>query len=209
MPRIVIAGCGFIGLAAARLFHRASWQVLGVVSSAESATALASEPFAVAPSDFTTRDAFDGLASWRDCEAVIHCASSGRGGADTYRRVYLEGARNLIEGLRPDVLLFTSSTSVYAQSSGEWVTEESATEPERETGRVLREAEQLVIERGGCVARLAGIYGPGRSVLLKKFLTGEAVIEEGGSRWINQAHRDDMRRRSCDSSRPAHAASST
>jgi nucleoside-diphosphate-sugar epimerase len=41
------------------------------------------------------------------------------------------------------------------------------------------------------VARLAGIYGPGRSVLLRKFLTGEALIEGDGRRWINQIHRDD------------------
>jgi nucleoside-diphosphate-sugar epimerase len=38
---------------------------------------------------------------------------------------------------------------------------------------------------------LAGIYGPGRSVLLKKFLEGSAVLEAGGKRWINQIHRDD------------------
>jgi nucleoside-diphosphate-sugar epimerase len=41
------------------------------------------------------------------------------------------------------------------------------------------------------VARLAGIYGPGRSVLLRKFFSGEAVIEGDGRRWINQIHRDD------------------
>jgi nucleoside-diphosphate-sugar epimerase len=28
-------------------------------------------------------------------------------------------------------------------------------------------------------------------VLLRKFLSGEAVLEEGGHRWINQIHRDD------------------
>jgi nucleoside-diphosphate-sugar epimerase len=47
---------------------------------------------------------------------------------------------------------------------------------------------------GGVVARLAGIYGPGRSVLLRKFLSGEAVIEEDGRRFINQIHRDDAAR---------------
>jgi nucleoside-diphosphate-sugar epimerase len=42
------------------------------------------------------------------------------------------------------------------------------------------------------VARLAGIYGPGRSALLRKFLSGEARIECDGSRYINQVHRDDI-----------------
>ncbi len=49
----------------------------------------------------------------------------------------------------------------------------------------------LAAAGGGVVARLVGLYGPGRSVLLKKFLSGEATLEAGGSRWLNQIHRDD------------------
>lgn len=60
------------------------------------------------------------------------------------------------------MLLFTSSTSVYAQNTGEWVTEESLAKPDRETGRILRETEELVLAHRGCIARLAGIYGPAR-----------------------------------------------
>jgi nucleoside-diphosphate-sugar epimerase len=71
------------------------------------------------------------------------------------------------------------------------VSEESETLPDRETGRILLEAEQVALDAGGSVARLSGIYGPRRSYLLKKFLSGEAVLEEGGHRWMNQIHRDD------------------
>ena len=192
MPRVLIAGCGFVGLATARLLHASGWSVLGCTHSAESAHALAAEPFRVVAADLTVPAALEALADWRGCESVIHCASSGRGGADAYRAVYLGGARNLLAALAPQQLLFTSSTSVYAQNDGAWVTEENPAEPDRETGRILRETEDLVLAHGGCVARLAGIYGPGRSVLLKKFFTGEAVIEGDGSRWINQIHRDDI-----------------
>lgn len=192
MPRVLIAGCGFVGLATARVLHGAGWEVLGCTHAEESARALAAEPFAVRPADLTDPAALETLADWRGCEAIIHCASSGRGGADAYRAVYLGGARNLLTVLAPQRLLFTSSTSVYAQNDGAWVTEESPAEPDRETGRILRETEDLVLGTGGCVARLAGIYGPGRSVLLKKFLTGEAMLEGGGTRWINQIHRDDI-----------------
>lgn len=192
MSRVLIAGCGFVGSATARLFQRAGWDVLGLTHSAESAAALAGEAFEVQPADLADQSALASLERWHSCDAVIHCASSGRGGADAYRRVYLEGSRNLLAALHPGLFVFTSSTSVYAQTGGEWVTEESAAEPERETGRILRETEDLALAAGGCVARLAGIYGPGRSVLLRKFLSGEAVIEGDGSRWINQVHRDDI-----------------
>lgn len=192
-PRIFIAGCGFTGLATARLFHSSGWEVIGGTHSRESSDALAGEPFRVTPCDISDRDSVSALGrELGSVNAVIHCASSGRGGAESYQRVYLGGARNLAEILNPKTLLFTGSTSVYAQVGGETVTEESVTEPDRETGRILRETEELVVARGGIVARLAGIYGPGRSVLLKRFFTGEAVIEGDGSRWINQVHRDDI-----------------
>jgi len=192
MPRALIAGCGFVGLATARLLHAAGWSVLGCTHSAESTAALASEPFPVRQADLSSLDSVRALDEWRGCEAIVHCASSGRGGADAYRAVYLGGARHLLEALAPQHLLFTSSTSVYGQNDGTWVTEESPAVPDRETGQILRETEDLVLASGGCNARLAGIYGPGRSVLLKKFLTGEAVIEGDGSRWVNQVHRDDI-----------------
>ena len=194
MPRIVIAGCGFVGLAVARVFHSIGWDVLGLTHSAESAEALKGEAFPVAPCDISNAEAVGAIAAQpgKNADAVIHCASSGRGGADAYRSVYLEGARNLLDAFAPARLVFTSSTSVYAQADGAVVNEDSAAEPPRETGSILREAEELVLARGGTVARLAGIYGPGRSVLLRKFFSGEAVIEGDGSRIVNQLHRDDI-----------------
>ena len=105
-----------------------------------------------------------------------------------------ELARNLTEKLPGVPFLFTSSTSVYSQTDGSVVSEESPTEPDRETGRLLLEAERITLDTGGVVARLAGIYGPGRSVILRKFLSGEAMIEEDGRRYLNQIHRDDAAR---------------
>ena len=157
--------------------------------SADSAAALADEPFPVVVCDITAAAAVRKLPA---VDAVVHCASSGRGGVEQYRAIYLGGVQTLLEGLAPRQFLFTSSTSVYAQTDGSVVTEESPADPDRETGQILRETEELVLASGGAVARLAGIYGPGRSVLLKKFFTGEAVIEGDGERVINQAHRDDI-----------------
>jgi nucleoside-diphosphate-sugar epimerase len=190
MPSVLVAGCGFLGLAAARLFHAAGWAVTGLTHSADSAAALGNEPFPVLQGDVSERDTLSVLAL-PPFEAVVHCVSSGKGGADQYRSVYLGGARNLLDVFSPTFLLFTSSTSVYAQNDGSVVTEHSPAEPGRETGQILRETEDLVLGAHGCVARLAGLYGPGRSVLLQRFFSGEAVIEGDGDRFVNQVHRDD------------------
>jgi nucleoside-diphosphate-sugar epimerase len=189
MPRILIAGCGYVGEATADLFFSAGWEVEGWVHSKESAMRLSAKPYAVRSIDFSR----PGEASkcGESFDAVIHCASSRGGDAEAYRQIYLHGARHLIEQFPGATILFTSSTSVYAQRDGSWVTENSATQPLRETSRILLETEKLILEHGGVVVRLAGIYGPGRSALLSKFLNGTAVIEPE-DRFVNQVNRDDI-----------------
>jgi nucleoside-diphosphate-sugar epimerase len=190
MPRILIAGCGYVGQAIADLFHAAGWAVEGWTQAVESAAKLAAKPYPVYGVDITDEARISACAGVFD--AIIHCASSGGGGADTYRQIYLNGARNLLDRFNGSRMLFTSSTSVYAQRDGSWITEESETKPAHETGRILLETEELVLGHGGIVARVAGIYGPGRSALLSKFLAGEAIMDPRSDRFVNQIHRDDI-----------------
>ena len=189
MRRILIAGCGYLGQAVADSFHNAGWKVEGWTVSMQSAQMLSGKPYPVYAVDISNADQV--LARPGNFDAVIHCASTRGGDVDLYRRIFLNGARNLLDRFPESVMLFTSSTSVYAQTDREWVTEESAAEPKHETGRILRETEQPVLDQGGIVVRLAGIYGPGRSYLLKRFLSGEAVVDPKNDRFVNQVHRDD------------------
>ena len=190
MPRVLIAGCGYVGQATADLFRGAGWEVEGWTASAESAAQLSDKLYPVIAVDIAQRDQVN--ARPENFDAVIHCASTRGGDVDLYRRVYLEGARNLLDRFVGSTILFTSSTSVYGQKNGEWVAEESETAPARETGRILLETERLVLSGGGIIARLAGIYGPGRSALLRRFLSGRAVVDPQKDRYVNQVHRDDI-----------------
>lgn len=191
-PEVLIIGCGFLGEAAAELFSARGNTVLGLVRGPESMASLAGRSFASAACDVTDDASVEALTPLvRNVPLAIYCVSSGRGGVDTYSAVYRDGLRRVLELWNPGRIIFVSSTSVYGQTDGSWVTEEAPAIPDRETGRILLEAEQIALAAGGGVARLSGIYGPGRSVLLKKFLSGEALLEDGGHRWINQIHRDD------------------
>jgi nucleoside-diphosphate-sugar epimerase len=189
MPRVLIAGCGYLGQAAADLFCTADWEVEAWTQSAGSAAKLSGKQYPVHAVDISDSKQLGARAGKFD--AVIHCASTHGGDAQLYRKVYLNGARNLFEQFGASQVLFTSSTSVYAQTGGEWVTEGSPAEPGHEIGKVLRQAEHLVLSNGGIVARLAGIYGPNRSALLTRLLRGEAIIDPKKDRFVNQIHRDD------------------
>ena len=182
MSKALVVGAGYLGAEVVRVFRDLDWEVQGATLGGGEGL------LACDVSDF------DSVSALPEADVVVHCAASGRGGEEAYRRVYLEGCRNLGRRFPKARLLFTSSSSVYSQHEGELVTEESQAAPDRETGKILLAAEHVVTESGGLVARLAGIYGPGRSVLLRKFLDGEAVIEEDGRRFINTIHRDDAAR---------------
>lgn len=180
MRTLLVCGHGYLGQAISRDFLAASWEVTALSRSGDDGSLACDLASAAEVAALEARPDF-----------IVHCASSGRGGADAYRAVYFDGCRHLLDRFPGVPLLFTSSTSVYAQTDGSEVTEESPAEPDRETGKILRETEELVLSHGGTVARLSGIYGPHRSVILKKFLRGEALIEEDGRRYLNQIHRDD------------------
>lgn len=187
--RVVLAGCGFLGEVAAGLFFKNGWEVLGLCTTEGTAARLDSLPFPVRVADISKPLAAP--EGWSQPDLLIHCASSGGGDAEDYRAVYRDGLENLIAAFAPARVIFTGSTSVYDQQNGEVVDENSPTEPLRETARVLLEAEAVALRAGGIVARLGGIYGPGRSMFLRKFAEGSAVVEAGGERFINLIHRED------------------
>lgn len=188
----LIVGCGYVGTALARELTALGERVTGWVRSAENATALRAEGLATLVGDVARTSDWASVPG--DVDAVVHCASSNRRGAAVYAEVYREGLRHIVRRFPKARIVFVSSTSVYAQTRGEWVTEQSPAEPSTETGQILREAEQLGLDHGAMVLRLAGIYGPGRQVLIERLRQGEAMIEGDGMRWINQIHRDDAAR---------------
>lgn len=195
--RVLVIGCGYVGERAADLLNEAGHQVTGVTHTSESAARLsAAKPWPVRACDVSSPAQTAALAaSVGGADVFIHCASSGKGGAESYQAVHVNGMGNLLAAFPGAHPLFTSSTSVYPQTDGSAVDETSPAEPPRETGRLLRAAEQIALDAGGSVARLAGIYGPGRSFVLKNLLEGKSGIEtaEGApdGRVINQIHRED------------------
>ncbi|NNE90877.1 MAG: NAD-dependent epimerase/dehydratase family protein [Verrucomicrobiales bacterium] len=186
--QILIAGHGYLGQPLAEHLAAAGHEVVALTKHEPSESDHRTYP--VHSCDVSNRQEIADLNTSPD--AIVHCASSNRGGPDAYRAVFRDGIRNLSSHFSGIPVFLTSSTSVYPQTDGSVVTEESASKPDRETGQILREAEDMLLGNGGTVLRLAGIYGPNRSVYLKRFLEGSATIESGEvSRFLNQIHVED------------------
>ena len=197
--RVLIVGCGYVGLPLGIELVRQGHTVFGLRRSALAEAELKAAGITPLHADITQPDSLKNLP--RDFDWVVNCTASGGGGADDYRKIYLEGNRNLIAWLAGSPLkkfVYTSSTSVYAQNDGSTVTEKSPIAPAAETSKVLAETEKLlltaVVERKfpAVILRVAGIYGPARGHSFKQFLRGDARIEGDGARWLNMIHRDDV-----------------
>src|SRR6476659_6292340 len=99
MPEVLIAGCGYVGSVAAELFSAAGWKVTGWTRSGVAASGC--ESHAVDLSEAASVRKVSG-----SFDVVIHCASTKGGKADDYRRVDLEGARNLRDRFSEARLIF-------------------------------------------------------------------------------------------------------
>lgn len=189
-PRTLIIGHGYVGSTLAQWLAYEGFPV-----AAANRTTSESDSYPILAADISVRESVQLLKDqlpFSRPDAIVLCASSGRGGAEAYRSVFLDGVDHLQSVFSGVPIILTSSTSVYGQTDGSVVNEESLTSPDRETSRILVEAEDKVCGENGIALRLAGIYGPGRSVHLKKMLDGTATIESGEpSRYLNQIHRDD------------------
>lgn len=193
MARIVIVGCGYVGLELGRQLRRTEHEVTGVRRSDAGLDAVEDAGLEPHRADATDPGS---LSSLPDAEWVVFAASSGDRGADAARAVYVEGLENVIEeyagrSSSPDRLVYTSSTGVYGDHDGAFVDEDTPIDPKTEKTEVLADAERIARETAadagidGTVARFAGLYGPDR-YRLDRYLTGP--VTEG---YLNMVHRDD------------------
>jgi electron-transferring-flavoprotein dehydrogenase len=124
----------------------------------------------------------------RQVQSLVVCVAPDSRDEATYRRLYRDGLRRLLDAMAAERVIFVSSTAVFGQDAGEWVTEASLTEPAAFNGRVLLEAEvELSAHPQGIALRLSGIYGPGREAMLRKAREGSA----NHPHWTNRIHVDD------------------
>lgn len=194
----LIVGCGYIGERVADMLHQQGHRVVAATHSMESARRLDTiKPYPVHPLDITQPKLPDPWPKLQDeILCVLHCASTNRGGPQRAVEVYQDGSKHLVQNFPKAIFNFVSSTSLYTQTDGSWVTEDTpTTSAVSVSAQALLAAETIALHANGFAGRLGGIYGPHRSYLLKNFLEGAASIEgtepNDPGRVINQIHRED------------------
>lgn len=191
---LVVFGCGYIGGEVARQAVGRGLRVTALTRNAEKAAGLRALGVATVVADLADDAWYREVGA---ADLALNCVSSGGGGAEAYRRSYLAGMKSVLAWAGAqgalDTLVYTSSTSVYPQDGGVQVDETSPAVGRDERTAVLVETETRLREsaiRRRMVLRLAGIYGPGRTHLLKQVLAGE--VSGLGTHHLNLIHRDDV-----------------
>lgn len=191
---ILLAGCGDLGTEAGLRFAAAGHRVVGWRRSPEKLPAAIEGVAAdVSAAELPPVPA--------DTAAVVVAVAADSPTEAAYRAAYVDGLSHVLDALERDSvtprrILFVSSTAVYGDAGGGWVDEGTTPAPGGFSGRVLREAEELLTRRLDgtgtvpVVLRLGGIYGPGRTRLIDQVRGGTAVIPDR-PRYTNRIHRDD------------------
>ena len=190
LMRILIAGCGYVGQALGTHLVSQGHQVFGL---RRRANLLPPKMIGISADLQDVSSLNTELAPHRDSiEYLVYCAAADERSDQSYAHTYVEGLSNILSVLRGRALrrvLFTSSTAVYHQDQGLWVDENSDTAPTTFTGKRLLQAEACLhaAPYETIAIRLAGIYGPTRTRLLRSLKEGRLIRD----RWTNRIHRDD------------------
>jgi nucleoside-diphosphate-sugar epimerase len=186
MAHILIIGCGDIGTGLAHTLIAQGHRVTGLKRQPPAS------PSAIhyIQADITSVEAINALDLAVDVVFFI-VSADGRTEA-SYQDVYVLGLNNALAKFAQQPWFFVSSTSVYGQSQGEWVDENSPTEPRALTSQLILQAEQSVLAAHpeNVIVRFSGIYGPGREYLLR-MARQSPDIQKTPSYFTNRIHQQD------------------
>lgn len=194
----LIIGCGYLGHQVAKIWRSRGDQVFTMTRSGEKLSDLKDAGYLPIQGDITDVASLSELKGIEGVDTVLFAVGMDRSRYETVREVYVDGLRNVLDTLIPNVqinhFIYISSTGVYGGADGAWLDENSPTEPVREGGIACLEAEGLLrqSELGSrtTLLRLAGIYGPGR-------VPTRSMIEQGkwsrlsAQGYVNLIHVED------------------
>ena len=187
---ILIAGCGDVGNALAALLLHNGHVVYGLKRD----TSTLPKGVLAVQADLTDPATLAGIPE--NIDGLVFMPTPGSRDQAAYESIFLDGWTNLWSSLKqpPARTLIVSSTAVYGQSDGAVVNEETVPEPARFNGEALLQMEQLAASctEDLVVARVSGIYGPGREGMIRLAASEGLEVQQSPPSFTNRIHRDDV-----------------
>ena len=200
-PRVLIVGCGDVGLRVARLLPRRV-RILALTSSPERVPALRSAGIVPLPGDLDVPGSLRRLAGLAD--HVLHLAPPPAEPGETWWRDVRTQA--LVRVLRsrpvPRSLVYASTSGVYGDCGGERVGEARPVAPRTPRAQRRVDAERQVRFFGRAsgsrcsILRIPGIYATDRAggTPRDRLLRGTPVLVPQDDVYTNHIHADDLAR---------------
>ncbi len=193
--QIVIVGCGDIGRRVGRLALARGMAVTALARSAEKARELEAMGIAAVLGDLDSPGPVAGLPT-RGAVVFYFAPPPGGGEIDTRVRTF---CGSIEPGEEPQKIVYLSTTGVYGDTGGAWVSEETPVNPQTPRAKRRLDAEELLRGWGRhrkvvtIVLRVTGIYGPNRFPL-DRIEGGHPVLREEEAPYTNRIHADDLAR---------------
>ena len=190
---VVIIGCGDIGTMVARKYLDKGLQVTALIRTNESLNRLQSLGIDTIQQDLSEVFEFDqNIAGSQMFYFAPPPASGFKDTHTTHLINALQGSSQL-----PGRIVYISTTGVYGNCEGRWITEDEPVNPQADRARRRLDAEQQLLtwsQVSGVevvILRVAGIYGPGK-LPLARLKKGLPVIREAESPFTNRIHSTDL-----------------
>ncbi len=178
--KILLAGCGQLGLALGQQLQKNGDKVVGIKRHAVAAS------FPLHLADLSDTAAL--AEQTPDYDVIVFSATPSCYEENAYRHIYTTLLTNVVNFAKrhssPPLIIFTSATSVYGQQNGEKVDENSPTEPTNFSGQWILHGEQYL------QVRFSGIYGEHRRWLIDRALSGQPM-QKTPPLWTNRIHDAD------------------
>ena len=176
--KILMLGCGDLGIATAKRLQARGYEVVGARRSIDK---LPADLPGIAI-DITRPETLTALGQ-QHWYAVIVTLTADSFNREAYQATYVDGLNNVLNCLETGVnavsqaaplVIFSSSTSIYHQNNGAMVDEGSETLPTSFSGQAMLAAERQLTHYSGvsCALRFGGIYGRGLGRLAERLTEG-------------------------------------
>jgi nucleoside-diphosphate-sugar epimerase len=195
--RLLIVGCGDVGVRVARLVPR-TMRVLALTSSATRVSALRAQGITPLVGNLDVESSLRRLAGI--ATRIVHLAPpASEGWSDERTRALTQVLRHRTT---PVALVYGSTSGVYGDCGGAWVDETRQIQADTPRARRREHAENCIRFFGRSagvrsnILRIPGIYAPDREggTPQRRLLKGMPVLQADDDVFTNHIHADDLAR---------------